>query len=84
MSHIFGLYCGKTYWKPHPYLGQNGWYELPLNWFVRSVNGQIEASPNADFSSEVYQTRLDYDGTMVIQNLLVFNALNPAQQLKIR
>lgn len=84
MAQVFGVYYGNTYWKPHPYLGQSGWYELPLNWYTRTVEGNIEGSPNSDFSSEVYPARVDYDGTLVIQSLLVYNALNPKQQLKIQ
>ncbi len=83
MAYIYGYYYGGTYWKPHGFLGQSGWYELPLNFYCRSNEGQLQASPNADFSGELYEVKTDYDGVMVVQNLLVTNALTPKQELKI-
>jgi len=83
MAIIFGYYYGGTYWKPHPFMGQQGWFELPLNFYCRSNEGQLQASPNLDFSSEVYEVKTDYDGTMCIMNLLVTNALTPEQRLRI-
>lgn len=83
MSYIFGQFCGATQWVPHGLNGQNGWYSLPLNFYCRMTDFGLQASPNSDFSGELYEVKTDLDGTMVIQNLLVTNALTPKQQLKI-
>ncbi len=84
MAIIFGYYYGGTYWKPHSFFGQNGWYELPLNWFCRTnADSSITASPNPDFSGDNFEVKLDADGTYVVQNLLVTNAFTPNQPLRI-
>lgn len=84
MAIIFGYYYGGTYWKPHGLFGTSGWYELPLNFYCRTnADNSITASPNSDFSGENYEVKLDADGTYVIQNLLVTNALTPQQPLRI-
>lgn len=83
MAIIFGYYYGGTYWKPHPFKGVSGFYELPLNFYCRSNEGQLQASPNSDFTGELYEVLTDYDGTMVIQNLLVTNTVTPEQRLNI-
>lgn len=84
MAYIFGQYTGGAQWVPHGLNGQSGWYCLPLNFFTRvTAESGIQASPNEDFSVEVYEVKLDLDGTMVIQSLLVDNALLPKQPLRI-
>jgi hypothetical protein len=55
--------------------GLSGWYIVPGGWFCRqNADGTITASPNSDFSSELYDVKVDADGFMKFQNLL-WNAM---------
>ena len=48
------------------FLGQQGWWRVPLGWFTRqNTNGTITASPNADFSIPNYDVQINNDGYMV-------------------
>jgi hypothetical protein len=52
--------------------GQRGWFRVPTQWAIRTNADQtMSASPNSDFSSPVYDVKLDAGtGTLVIQDLL--------------
>jgi len=68
--HIFG----KSPWDNTPtqwnFLGQIGWWRVPLNWFTRrNDDGTITASPNSDFSNPTYDVQVNNDGYMVFQDL---------------
>jgi len=65
---------GKSPWDTVPqrwnFLGQQGWYRVPLAWFCRrNSDGTITASPNADFSQPTYDVLTNIDGYMVFQSL---------------
>ena len=65
---------GKSPWDVNPvqwnFLGQQGWWKLPLGWFARqNADGTITGSPNADFSPPVYDILINIDGYAVFQDL---------------
>lgn len=48
------------------FLGQQGWWRVPLGWFTRqNADGTITASPNKDFSGYNYDVLINNDGYMV-------------------
>ena len=52
------------------FLGQPGWWRVPLGWFARrEANGCITASPNSDFSNPTYDCQINNDGYMVFFDL---------------
>jgi hypothetical protein len=70
-AYIFGYDPSDTVPVPSSFWGQSGWFRVPTQWYVRSqVAGQIEASPNSDFSAPVYQCVLNENFQMVFQDLL--------------
>ena len=51
--------------------GQPGWFQVPLGWNVMTDgDGQVWASPNADFSAPKYACKTNTDFTLVFQDLL--------------
>jgi hypothetical protein len=65
---------GKSPWDTSPvpwnFLGQQGWWKVPLGWFTRqNADGTITASPNSNFSAPLYDVLVNIDGYMVFQSL---------------
>lgn len=65
---------GKSPWDNTPmqwtFLGQQGWWRVPLAWFTRqNSDGTISASPNSTFSPPLYDVVIDISGYMVFQDL---------------
>jgi hypothetical protein len=62
------------------FLGQQGWWRVPLGWYARqNVDGTITASPNQDFSNPTYDCQVNIDGYMVF-----FTLGNPAPVTRVK
>ncbi len=71
MSIIFGQNPCDTIPQPYSFLGQPGWWTLPMQWHVRTNSDtSVTASPNADFSTPTYEIKTTPDGYMVFQDLM--------------
>ena len=67
---IFGKHPCDVVPQRWSFLGQQGWWRVPLGWFARqNADGTITASPNADFSNPTYDCKVNIDGYMVFQDL---------------
>jgi hypothetical protein len=67
---VFGKNPNDTVPQQWNFLGQQGWWRVPLAWFCRqNANGTITASPNSDFSAPTYDVLVNIDGYMVFQDL---------------
>jgi hypothetical protein len=63
---VFGASPGDTTPQRWNFLGQQGWWRVPLAWFTRNNgDGTITASPNSNFSAPTYDVRINNDGYMV-------------------
>ena len=62
---IFGRFPNDVVPLAYSFWGQSGWWTVPLGWFTRSVSGQVQCSPNSDFSLPLYDCKLNADGTLV-------------------
>ena len=52
------------------FLGQQGWFRVPLGWFARrNQDGTLTASPTNDFSGPKYDVQINNDGYMVFQSM---------------
>lgn len=72
MAYIFGYDPNDKYPSKENFWGQAGWFRVPTDWYVRTpAQGRIEASPNADFSTPVYDVVLNENFIMVFQDQLL-------------
>ena len=74
MRYVPPIVFGKSPWDKTPqqwnFLGQQGWWRVPLAWFTRqNADGTITASPNSDFSNPNFDVLVNNDGYMVFQDL---------------
>jgi hypothetical protein len=80
---VFGKNPNDTVPQKWNFLGQQGWWRVPLGWYTRREdNGNITASPNADFTPPLYDVMTNIDGYMVFQDLgrnYQAGLLSPAQ-----
>lgn len=54
---------------PASFWGQSNYWQVPGAWYVMTdANGQVWASPNADFSVPKYSCNTNSDGTLVFQD----------------
>ena len=52
------------------YFGQDGWYQIPPGYFCRfnATDSRWEVSPNKDFSTPVYNGKINEAGYLVFFN----------------
>lgn len=67
---VFGKNPTDTVPQRWNFLGQAGWWRVPLAWFTKQDEDlNIWASPNEDFSKPLYRVLVNNDGYMVFQDL---------------
>lgn len=73
MSSTFGQSDTQSPASYAGFLGTNGYWKVPTDrtWFSRTLpNGNLQCSPNADFSTPVYDAKIDADGSMVFIDMM--------------